>query len=74
MAVSIFLSNAIKELEKLVEYLEKKGLRDRVKIIIGGAVANDAIARKYRVDSWECDPESAVKLAYKMMKEVKKSE
>jgi len=74
VAVSIFLTNAIKELEKLVEYLEKKGLRDRVKIIIGGAVANDAVARKYRVDGWGRDPESAVKLAYKMMKEVEKSE
>ncbi|RLE62809.1 MAG: hypothetical protein DRJ38_08965 [Thermoprotei archaeon] len=73
VAVSIFLTNAIKELEKLVEYLERKSLRDRVKIIIGGAVANDAIARKYRVDGWGRDPESAVKLAYKMMEEVEKN-
>lgn len=74
VAVSIFLTNAIKELEKLVDYLEKRSLRDRVKIIIGGAVANDAIARKYKVDGWGRDPDSAVKLAYKMIKEVKKSE
>ncbi|MEM2636969.1 MAG: cobalamin-dependent protein [Candidatus Korarchaeota archaeon] len=68
LALSIFLTNAIGELGKIIEYLEKNELRDRVKVIIGGTVANEHIAQKYRVDGWGRDPSSAVKLANDLIK------
>jgi 5-methyltetrahydrofolate--homocysteine methyltransferase len=74
VAISIFLLNALGELEKLVKYLEENNLRRKIKVIIGGAAANEAIARKYRVDGWGKDPDSAIKLLYNVMKEVEKDD
>ncbi|MCS7104991.1 MAG: cobalamin-dependent protein [Thermofilaceae archaeon] len=70
VALSIFLTNVLNELEKIVSFLEEKELRREVKIIIGGAVANEHIARKYRVDGWGRDPGEAVKLVYEMLEKI----
>jgi len=74
VAISIFLTNALGELEKFVSYLERRGLRRGVKVIIGGAAANESVARKYRVDGWGRDPGTAVELVYRMLEEIKKGE
>lgn len=74
VAVSIFLTNALGELERFVSYLEERGLRREVKVIIGGAVANEHIARKYRVDGWGREPGTAVKLVYEMLERIKRGE
>lgn len=74
VAISIFLTNALGELEKLVSYLENQGLRRNVKVIIGGAVANEHVARKYRVDGWGREPGAAVKLVYEMLERIRRGE
>ncbi|MEM1509790.1 MAG: cobalamin-dependent protein [Thermofilaceae archaeon] len=74
VAISIFLTNALNELEKLVAYLNSKNLRSKVKVIIGGAVANDQVASKYGVDGWGRDPGMAVKLVYEMLERIHRGE
>lgn len=74
VAISIFLTNALNELEKLVAYLDSKNLRSKVKVIIGGAVANDQVASRYRVDGWGRDPGAAVKLVYEMLDRIHRGE
>jgi len=67
VAISIFLTNAMPELGKVVDYLEKNNLRKRTKIIIGGAQGNPKIATKYRLDGWGHDPKTALKLANELV-------
>lgn len=74
VAVSVFLTNALGELEKLVSYLEERGLRKSVKVIIGGAVANEHVARRYRVDGWGREPGAAVRLVYEMLERIERGE
>ncbi len=63
VAVSMFLTNAMPELRKIVEFLEKNDLRERTKIIIGGVQGNPTVAKKFRLDGWGHDPKTALKLA-----------
>jgi len=67
VAISIFLTNAMPELGKVVDYLEKNNLRKRTKIIIGGAQGNPRIAAKYKLDGWGHDPKTALKLANELV-------
>jgi len=72
IGVSIFLTNAIPELGKIVEFVDKHNLRGRMKIVIGGVQANPKIAEKFRVDGWAHDPKTALSLVNELMKELRK--
>ena len=69
IGVSIFLTNAIPELEKIVEFMEKNDLREKMKIVIGGVLANPKIAEKFKVDGWAHDPKTALSLVNELMNE-----
>lgn len=71
IGASIFLTNAIPELGKIVKFLERHNLRDRMKIVIGGVQANPKIAEKFRVDGWAHDPKAALSLVNKLMNELR---
>ena len=43
--------------------LEKAGVRDQVKVLIGGAPVNDNVAREYGADGYAADASAAVALA-----------
>ena len=46
-----------------VEALGEAGLRDKVKVMIGGAPINDNVAREYGADGYAADASAAVTLA-----------
>ncbi|MCX8188250.1 MAG: cobalamin-dependent protein [Nitrososphaeria archaeon] len=71
VGISMFLTNAIFELGKIVDFLEKEGLRDRVKVIVGGVQGNRYIAEKYRLDGWGHDPKTALELANRLVSEAR---
>jgi len=71
VGISMFLTNAIFELSKIMEFLEREGLRDRVKVIVGGVQGNRYIAEKYRLDGWGHDPKTALELANRLVMEVR---
>jgi methylmalonyl-CoA mutase cobalamin-binding domain/chain len=53
--------------KKIVEELEKRGLRDRFKVLIGGAATNKAWAEEIRADGWARDAADAVKVAKQLL-------
>lgn len=71
VGISMFLTNAIFELGKIMEFLEREGLRDRVKVIVGGVQGNKYIAEKFRLDGWGHDPKTALELANRLVSEVR---
>jgi len=50
-----------------IEALQKAGIRDEVKVMIGGAPVTEKYAQEIRADSYASDAGSAVSKAKKML-------
>ncbi len=60
VALSVLLTTMIQGIKDLVEALNKAGLRDKVKIAIGGACCSQALADEMEVDAFGEDAVKAV--------------
>ncbi len=63
VAMSGLLSLAFDQMKKTVDAIEEAGLRESVKIMIGGAVMNEEVAEYAGADAYGKDATSAFKLA-----------
>jgi methanogenic corrinoid protein MtbC1 len=52
---------------KILEAIKAAGLRDKVKIIVGGAPTSEEWAEQIGADGWAPDAISAVKLVEKLL-------
>jgi len=59
--------------KRVIQLLEEKGLRDKVKVLIGGPVTSKEWAKEIKADGWATDAFDAVKEANKLMRELKGS-
>ena len=55
IALSCLLTMTIEEIKNIVDALKSAGLRDKVKIIVGGAPLNMEIAKKMGTDDYAND-------------------
>ena len=55
------------EMRKVIETLIEKGIRDRVKVMVGGAPVNEKFAREIGADGYAQDAGDSVDLAKKLM-------
>ncbi len=62
VGLSGFLTLAFDSMKKTVEALEKAGLRDNVKIMIGGGQMDDEVRKYVRADAYGKDAVAAVNL------------
>ncbi|MGQ9722245.1 MAG: corrinoid protein [Candidatus Jordarchaeum sp.] len=67
LAMSGIISSARAEMEKTIEALEREGLRDRVRIIIGGAATSEEFAKKIDADAYGSDAQDAVQKVKKLI-------
>ena len=63
LAMSCLLTMAMDEMKRVVEELKKHGLRDKIKVIIGGRPTSLEFARQIGADAWGRDAIEAVKVA-----------
>ncbi len=63
VGMSGFLTLAFDQMKRTVEAIEKAGLRDKVKIMIGGAIMDEGAARYTGADAYGADAAAAVRLA-----------
>ncbi len=63
VGMSGLLSQAFDQMKKTVDAIEEAGLRESVKIMIGGAVMNEEVAEYAGADAYGKDATAAVKLA-----------
>jgi 5-methyltetrahydrofolate--homocysteine methyltransferase len=63
IGLSALSTTTMDGMKTAIEYLEKKGLRNMVKVIIGGAPVNALFAIKIGADGYGADAIEAVKLA-----------
>lgn len=66
---SALLTTTMPVMREVVEALEKEGLRNSVKVMIGGAPVTDDYARQIGADAYTPDAASAAEAAYKFLTE-----
>ncbi|MCU0507309.1 MAG: cobalamin-dependent protein [Anaerolineae bacterium] len=62
VGMSGFLTMAYEQMKKTVDALQEAGLRDGVKVMIGGAIMDDAAAKFIGADAYGADASAAVRL------------
>jgi 5-methyltetrahydrofolate--homocysteine methyltransferase len=67
VAMSALLTTTMPRMKDTVEALKAAGLRDKVKVIIGGAPVTEAYARDIGADGYGRDASQAVSLARSLM-------
>lgn len=68
LAMSSLLTTTVTEQQKVIKYLIEKGLRDKVKIIVGGGPVTEEFAKEIGADGYEPTAVLAVDLAKRLLK------
>jgi trimethylamine corrinoid protein len=63
LGMSGFLTMAYEQMKRTVDAINEAGLRDSVKIMIGGAIMDDSAAKFIGADAYGADASAAVRLA-----------
>jgi len=72
LAMSALLTSTMTCMPKVIEGLENSGLRDHVKVMIGGAPVTQDYATKIGADGYGKDAAAAVRVARKLLKKLSK--
>jgi 5-methyltetrahydrofolate--homocysteine methyltransferase len=67
LGMSALLTTTAPRMKSVIEALQKEGVRDKVKIMVGGAILNQRLADEYGADGYAPDAASATRLARKLM-------
>ena len=67
LAMSALMTMTAPEQKKVIERLKKEGLRDKVKIMVGGGAITEDFAREIGADGYDPTAPGAVKLARKLI-------
>jgi len=67
IGLSALLTTTMTNMKAVIEALEEAGLRDSVKIMIGGAPVTDAYAQEIGADGYAADAATAVDIARELM-------
>ena len=67
VALSALLSTTMPAMPDTIEALQKAGIRDKVKVMIGGAPVTDQYAQEIKADSYASDAGSAVSKAKELL-------
>jgi 5-methyltetrahydrofolate--homocysteine methyltransferase len=67
--MSALLTTTMMEMQKTIQALEKAGLRDKVKVVIGGAPVSEQYAEQIGADGYAEDAVEAVSLAKELLNE-----
>lgn len=66
LAMSTLMTSTTRETFKVIEALEKEGLRENVKVIIGGSAVSEKISQEMGADGYEPTAHRAVELAWRL--------
>lgn len=67
LGMSALLTTTAPRMKSVIEALQKEGLRNQVKIMVGGAILNQRLADEYGADGYAPDAASATRLARTLM-------
>lgn len=67
LGLSAMLTTTMKEMQNVIEALQAAGLRDQVRVIVGGAPLTESFARQIGADGYAPDASRAVALAQALL-------
>lgn len=67
VAISTLMSTTMKEMQRVIELLEEAGIRNRVKVIVGGAPVSQIFADRIGADGYSDTAVAAVKLVERLL-------
>ncbi len=67
VCMSALLSTTMPSMSRTIEAMQKAGVRDKVKVMIGGAPVTEKYAREIKADSYASDAGSAVSKAKELL-------
>ncbi|HET6444377.1 MAG TPA: corrinoid protein [candidate division Zixibacteria bacterium] len=67
VGMSALLTTTMREQQKIINALEEAGLRDQVKVMVGGAPVTQSWADKIGADGYAEDAISAIDIAYRLI-------
>jgi methanogenic corrinoid protein MtbC1 len=67
LGLGCYMTPTMAEIEKVIKYLEESGLRDSVKVMIGGVPTSQQYANESGADAWGKDALDAVEEAQRLM-------
>ncbi|MEM0470505.1 MAG: corrinoid protein [Desulfurococcaceae archaeon] len=70
LAMSALLTTTAKYMKAVIDELKKRGIRDKVKIVVGGAAVTEDFAREIGADGWAPNAVEAVKLVNRLIGQV----
>jgi 5-methyltetrahydrofolate--homocysteine methyltransferase len=73
VGMSALLTSTMVNMKKVIEALEKEGLRDKVKIIVGGAPLTERFAKEIGADAYGENAVIAVEICRKLVEELRRS-
>lgn len=69
LALSSLMTTTMMRMKEIINILENKKLRNKIKVIIGGAPVNEAFAKKIKADGYGKDAVAAVRLIERLTSE-----
>lgn len=63
LGMSALLTTTAPRMKGVIDALEKQGLRDKVRVMVGGAILNQRLSDEYGADGYAPDAASATRLA-----------
>jgi len=70
LGISALLTTTMPEMKKVIDALKAKGLREEMKIIVGGAPVNEKFARDIGADGYAQDAGEAVTLVKRLLAQI----
>jgi len=70
LGLSALLTTTMPEMKKVIDTLVQKGLRDKIKVMVGGAPVNEKFANDIGADGYGADAGAAVELAKSLIKSI----
>ena len=67
LALSALLTTSMPNMKVIIDALTEAGLRDKVKVMVGGAPINHTFAKSIRADGYSEDASQAVALAKQLL-------
>jgi len=68
LGLSALLTTTMPEMAKVIKEMEKRGLRDKVKVMVGGAPVNEKFANEIGADGYAKDAAEAVAVAKRLLR------
>ncbi|HDI75524.1 MAG TPA: cobalamin-binding protein, partial [Thermoprotei archaeon] len=72
IAMSALLTTTMLNMKKVIDLLKEKGIRDKFKVLIGGAPITEEFAKEIGADGYAEDAVKAVEVAKKLVEELRK--